>query len=207
MLAAGAGGGTAEACPHASDHTERRFEELGQDALAAASLTALGGSLVVILGLSPLARGQLQVSSALKVVQRVLVLAGTTRLEAPAVLRRIRILLKFVEGALAATKLGAFASVGDGLAHDQLPLGDIIRAAVFLLEWMMLTIFAAVSRRVDKQLTVSLGAPGLEAKLALFAHTWQLRLLDIQQVSELLPRGLLLRLEVSARGHSRLQVS
>ena len=83
-----AGGGGTEARPHASDHTERRFEELGENALAASSLAALGGSLLVILGFGPLARGQLQVSSALK-VQRVLVLAGTTRLEAPAVLLKI----------------------------------------------------------------------------------------------------------------------
>ena len=84
------GGGT-QPRPHASDHTERRLEELGEDALAAASLAALGGSLLVILGFGPLARGQLQVSGALKVVQRVLVLAGTTCLEAPAaVLLKIR---------------------------------------------------------------------------------------------------------------------
>lgn len=76
---------------------------------------------------------------------------------------------------------------------------NIIRA-VFLLEWI------AALATADKQLIVSLGASGLEAKLALFADTGQILLLDVQQVSELLPRGFLLRLEVSARGHSRLQV-
>lgn len=122
--------------------------------------------------------------------------------------RRRQAPFKLIVRSLTAAEHGSFA-LGDSLVHNVLACVGILCSrrrcgllivAVFLLE-------------LEKQLVVGLGASGLQAKLALVVNAGGLLLrvvlmmdistsADKEEVSELLSRGLLLSLEVSARGYT-----